>query len=113
MIKPKQLVLVHGTPEATKYLADYCKNTSGVVQGRVFCPALFDSLDATIESHIYQVTLTDVLMSSLEFQQVKDAELSWVDARMILRKPLTIEGGSKVHSCCQVNMRWCPPFPCF
>lgn len=85
-IKPKQLILVHGLPESTRHLAEYCRNTPGCVQGRVFTPKLGEIVDATIESHIFQVTLTDVLMSSLQFQPVKDAELAWVDARVLMRK---------------------------
>lgn len=85
-IKPKQLIIVHGPPESTRHLADYCRNTPGCVLGRVFTPKVGEVVDATIESHIFQVTLTDVLMSSLQFQPVKDAELAWVDARVLMRK---------------------------
>lgn len=46
---------MHGTPEATHHLVQYCKNTPGVVQGRVFAPQLYETVDATVESHIYQV----------------------------------------------------------
>uniref|UniRef100_A0A915IT43 Cleavage and polyadenylation specificity factor subunit 2 n=1 Tax=Romanomermis culicivorax TaxID=13658 RepID=A0A915IT43_ROMCU len=60
------------------------------VKTRVFAPKLGEVIDATIESHIFQVTLTDVLMSSLQFQPVKDAELAWVDSRVNLRKNLAL-----------------------
>ncbi|VDP06542.1 unnamed protein product [Soboliphyme baturini] len=88
-IKPKQLVIVHALPEATRHLADYCRNTLSLVQGKVFTPRVGEVIDATIESHIYQVTLTDVLMSSLELQPLKDAELAWVDARVVINKQLS------------------------
>lgn len=67
-IKPKQLILVHGSAAATRHLAQYCEQTPGIVQGRVFTPRLGEIVDATIESHIFQVTLSDALMSSLLFQ---------------------------------------------
>ncbi|KAK0400699.1 hypothetical protein QR680_015406 [Steinernema hermaphroditum] len=83
-IKPKQLILVHGSPEATQHLSDYVKEND-LVQGSVFTPCLGEVVDATIESHILQVVLNEQLMSSLVFQKVKDAELAWIDAR-VLRK---------------------------
>uniref|UniRef100_A0A915AJI3 Cleavage and polyadenylation specificity factor subunit 2 n=2 Tax=Parascaris univalens TaxID=6257 RepID=A0A915AJI3_PARUN len=87
-VKPKQLVIVHGSAAATRHLAQYASET-GIVQGKIFTPRLGEIVDATIESHIYQVTLSDALMSSLIFQTVKDAELSWLDARIARRKAIT------------------------
>ncbi|KHN82608.1 putative cleavage and polyadenylation specificity factor subunit 2 [Toxocara canis] len=87
-IKPKQLIIVHGSAAATRHLAQYAAE-SGCVQGKIFTPRLGEIVDATIESHIYQVTLSDALMSSLIFQTVKDAELSWLDARISKRKAIT------------------------
>lgn len=86
-IKPKQLVIVHGSAPATRHLAEYCRQNN-VVQGKIFTPMLGDVVDATIESHIFQVTLSDQLMSSLLFQTVKDAELSWLDARIIKKSAI-------------------------
>uniref|UniRef100_A0A1I8ANQ7 Cleavage and polyadenylation specificity factor subunit 2 n=1 Tax=Steinernema glaseri TaxID=37863 RepID=A0A1I8ANQ7_9BILA len=83
-IKPKQLILVHGSPESTRYLADHVKENE-LIQGSVFTPSLGEVVDATIESHILQVVLNEQLMSSLSFQKVKDAEMAWIDAR-VLRK---------------------------
>lgn len=78
-IKPRQLVLIHGSAEATKSLAEYCRNTSGMVQGRVFTPRVKEQVDATTESHIFQVKLKDYLVTALEFSKAKDAELAWID----------------------------------
>jgi hypothetical protein len=60
---------------------------AGIASDRVFTPRVGDVVDATIESHIYQVTLSDSLMCSLLFQPVKDAELSWIDAKIAINKP--------------------------
>ncbi|KAL3098020.1 hypothetical protein niasHT_027565 [Heterodera trifolii] len=86
-IKPKQLVIVHGTAAATRHLAQYCQEQQ-IVQGKIFTPSLGEVIDATIESHIFQVTLSDQLMSSLLFQTVKEAELSWLDARIIRKSAI-------------------------
>ncbi|KAI1724503.1 metallo-beta-lactamase superfamily domain-containing protein [Ditylenchus destructor] len=84
-IKPKQLVIVHGSVPATHHLSNYCLQNQ-IVQGNVYTPSLGESIDLTIESHIIQVTLSDQLMSSLTFQSVKDADLCWLDARLIRKK---------------------------
>jgi cleavage and polyadenylation specificity factor subunit 2 len=82
MIKPRRLILVRGSPEATESLANYCK-ASGCVSNKIFTPKLYETVDATTESHIYQVKLKDSLVSSLSFAQSKDgAELSWVEAEI-------------------------------
>ena len=80
MIKPRRLVLVRGPPEATSALREYALSPIGGVTGRVFAPRLLETVDATTESHIYQVKLKDSLVSSLCFATSKDgAELAWVE----------------------------------
>ena len=49
-------IIVHGTKEATSSLANYCRSARDIVQGRVFEPSLNEVIDATTESHIYQVS---------------------------------------------------------
>ncbi|XP_060555652.1 cleavage and polyadenylation specificity factor subunit 2-like [Ruditapes philippinarum] len=78
-IKPRQLILVHGSEEATQSLAEYCRNTQGMIQGNVFTPKIGETVDATTESHIFQVKLKDYVVTALEFSKAKDAELAWID----------------------------------
>ena len=46
---------------------------------------------------VHKVRLTDALVSQLNFQKGKDAELAWIDAKIVLRenqvdaKPMTVE----------------------
>lgn len=67
-IRPKQIVLVHGSEQSTEVLAEHYRQSGDV--DKVFTPKPGDSVDLTIESHIYQVILSDPLMSSLAFQPV-------------------------------------------
>ncbi|XP_022244623.1 cleavage and polyadenylation specificity factor subunit 2-like isoform X2 [Limulus polyphemus] len=83
MCKPRRLILVRGSPTAIDSLASYCQN-SGLVQGKVFIPKLYEWVDATTESHIYQVKLKDSLVSSLNFARAKEAELAWVDGEIVM-----------------------------
>ena len=80
-IRPKQLILVHGTEEATRSLGEYCQK-GGFVERNVYCPNIGDVIDATTERHIYQVRLRDQLVSSLTFERAGDMELAWVDGQL-------------------------------
>ncbi|KAK3802172.1 hypothetical protein RRG08_050058 [Elysia crispata] len=83
LIKPKQLILVHGSEEATRSLGEYCQ-ASGFVEGSVYCPNIGDLIDATTERHIYQVRLRDHLVSSLTFYRARDMELAWLDGQLTM-----------------------------
>lgn len=53
-MKPRQLVIVHGPPEASLDLAESCKAFSKDI--KVYTPKLQETIDATSETHIYQVS---------------------------------------------------------
>ncbi|XP_054716090.1 cleavage and polyadenylation specificity factor subunit 2-like [Uloborus diversus] len=86
LIKPRRLIIVRGPTEATESLSSYC--LSGTVQGKVFTPHLLETVDATTESHIYQVKLKDSLVSSLDFVKSKDVELAWVDGEIVMEETI-------------------------
>ncbi|XP_065053263.1 cleavage and polyadenylation specificity factor subunit 2-like [Rhopilema esculentum] len=86
LVKPRQLILVHGTEKATEHLLEYCKKNLGMTSGTVFAPRIGETIDATRESHIYQVKLKDSLVSSLSFAQTREAELAWVDGRLVIER---------------------------
>lgn len=52
----------------------------------------FQVVDATTESHIYQVKLRDSLVSSLQFSKAKNAELAWLDGEIIAEEHLAPDG---------------------
>ncbi|KAI2652297.1 Cleavage and polyadenylation specificity factor subunit 2 [Labeo rohita] len=83
-MKPRQLIIVHGPPEASQDLADSCKAFSGK-DIKVYTPKLQETVDATSETHIYQVRLKDSLVSSLQFCKAKDTELAWIDGVLDMR----------------------------
>lgn len=59
-MKPRQLVIVHGPPEASLDLAESCKAFSKDI--KVYTPKLQETIDATSETHIYQVSLSKRLL---------------------------------------------------
>ena len=52
-LRPRRIVLVRGSPKDTELLAQQAQN----VGARVFIPARGETLDATTETHIYQVII--------------------------------------------------------
>ncbi|CAD5125049.1 unnamed protein product [Dimorphilus gyrociliatus] len=78
-IKPRQLILVHGDKSATENLANYC-SSQNLVNGNILTPDLYEIVDTTTESHIFQVRMKDSLVSALQFEKTKDVEVSWIDA---------------------------------
>lgn len=62
-MKPRQLVIVHGPPEASLDLAESCKAFSKDI--KVYTPKLQETIDATSETHIYQVSLSTGSFCSL------------------------------------------------
>lgn len=78
-LRPRRVIVVRGSPENVNAIAKHCSQSIGA---RVFTPNKFDVVDATTENHIYQVKLTEALVTKLQFQKVKDAEVAWIDAKL-------------------------------
>lgn len=93
-IKPRRLILVHGSIDATLSLAKYCESIqSDIFLDKVFTPRVGEVVDATTESHIYQVRLKDSLVSSLHFTTSKDgAQLAWVDGKIEMPEEESLMG---------------------
>lgn len=82
-LRPRRVIIVRGTPSSTGFIAKYCKEN---LSAKVFAPQRGESIDATTESHIYQIKLTESLVSQLFFQKGgKDAEVTWIDAKVVQR----------------------------
>ena len=58
------------------------KGTDASSGNKAFIARKGETIDATIESHIYQVRLKDSLLSSLVFGKARDAEVTWIDAQL-------------------------------
>lgn len=64
-MKPRQLVIIHGPPEASLDLAESCKAFSKDI--KVYTPKLQETIDATSETHIYQVSCSTGLLLYVSF----------------------------------------------
>lgn len=50
-LKPRRVIVVRGTEEDTTLMAKHCES----IGARVFAPKKLETVDATSETHIYQV----------------------------------------------------------
>lgn len=81
-LRPRRVVIVRGLPENIDLVSKHCMQNIGA---RTFVPNKGDIVDATTESHIYQVRLTEALVTQLFFQKGKDAEVAWIDSEVVIR----------------------------
>ncbi|XP_014237486.1 probable cleavage and polyadenylation specificity factor subunit 2 [Trichogramma pretiosum] len=81
-LRPRRVILVRGSQKDSDKMAQKAQ----LAGARVFIPTKGETMDVTTETHIYQVRLTDALVSSLKFSRGKsDTELAWVDAAITAR----------------------------
>lgn len=74
--KLRQLIIIHGSEEATDHLSDYCAENMELEMIR--SPESGKHVNIALETNIYQVKLKDDLVSSLNFQERDEHELAWV-----------------------------------
>jgi cleavage and polyadenylation specificity factor subunit 2 len=89
-LRPRRVVVVRGSESSSQMVASHCEQNIG---SKVFTPHRGEIIDATTETHIYQVRLTEALVSELEFQKGKDAEIAWINGRITIRNKV-IESAS-------------------
>ena len=89
-LRPRRVVVVRGSESSSQLIASHCEQNIG---SKVFTPHRGEIIDATTETHIYQVRLTEALVSELEFQKGKDAEIAWINGKITIRNKV-IESAS-------------------
>lgn len=81
-LRPRRVVVVRGSESSSQLVANHCEQNIG---SKVFTPHRGEVIDATTETHIYQVRLTEALVSELEFQKGKDADIAWINGKINIR----------------------------
>ncbi|RUS30806.1 hypothetical protein BC938DRAFT_478934 [Jimgerdemannia flammicorona] len=74
-------ILVHGSEEATRDLEQACLSMDQMTR-EVFAPDVGEVLNVSAATNIYQVKLTDALVSSLKFSKLDDYELARISGRI-------------------------------
>ncbi|XP_049826787.1 probable cleavage and polyadenylation specificity factor subunit 2 isoform X2 [Aethina tumida] len=82
-LKPRRIILVRSPEENSKIIEKHCQDS---VSGKIFTPEKGEAIDATSETHIYQVRLMDRLSHSLKFIKTKDGDIAWIDGQLIARE---------------------------
>lgn len=81
-VAPRKLILVRGTPAAIDHLAQHAEQTLKHVCKSVTAPNIAECVDLTSDTSIFKLRLKESLLDSLEFSQVGDYELAYVDGRL-------------------------------
>lgn len=98
--KPRAIVGLRANTNALQALKKHCES-EGIE--KIFTPNSGDVVDATTESHIYQVRLTDNLMCGVAWRNAGDVELAWLSA-VVTSRPLQRESDSAVEDTLDVMM---------
>lgn len=87
-VNPKKLIIVNGTEESTKHLIKFCQESQSITN-EVYAPLVEESVNVSSASNVYQVKLTDALLSSLAVTKLGEHELSYVCGRIVYDEGVT------------------------
>ncbi|KAK9693101.1 hypothetical protein K7432_014071 [Basidiobolus ranarum] len=80
-VNPRKLILIHGTEEATEDLMNSCLQIDEMTK-EIFAPKVGEMVNVSSATNIYQVKLTDSLVSSLNFSKLDDYELAHITGKI-------------------------------
>ncbi|ORX89542.1 hypothetical protein K493DRAFT_233166 [Basidiobolus meristosporus CBS 931.73] len=80
-VNPRKLIIIHGTEEATKDLMNSCLQVDEMTK-EIFAPRVGEMINVSSATNIYQVKLTDSLVSSLNFSKLDDYELAHITGKI-------------------------------
>ncbi|KAJ1930344.1 hypothetical protein IWQ60_000365 [Tieghemiomyces parasiticus] len=78
---PKKLVLVHGDPASTEYLAQVCLASEQITH-EVLTPSVGETLNVSTGQLTLKVTLTDALFTSLRLDSLRGYQFAPVSGRL-------------------------------
>lgn len=81
-IQPKKLILIRGTEEATNSIVDFLTERE-FIEDDIIVPKVGELVNISAATNIYQIKMTDSLMSSLKFSRVNDYELAFLGGRVM------------------------------
>ncbi|KAI9013228.1 beta-lactamase-like protein [Gaertneriomyces semiglobifer] len=76
-VQPRKLIFIHGSEDSTNHLLDHCLNTEALTS-EVFAPQIGETVNVSAATNIYQLKLTDSLVSSLRMAAINDYTLSYI-----------------------------------
>eukprot|EP00026_Physarum_polycephalum_P004310 Phypoly_transcript_04328.p1 GENE.Phypoly_transcript_04328~~Phypoly_transcript_04328.p1 ORF type:complete len:736 (+),score=97.57 Phypoly_transcript_04328:38-2209(+) len=82
-VAPRKLILVRGSQAAIDHLVQHAELTLKHTCKSVVVPNVAECVDLTSDTSIFKLRLKDTLLDNLDFAQVGDYELAYVDGRLI------------------------------
>ncbi|CAD6190076.1 unnamed protein product [Caenorhabditis auriculariae] len=87
-LMPRQVIIIHGSGQDTRELASYFRD-NGMDPDKIEAPNAGQWVDASVESYIYQVALSDAILADINFHEAPDGNaLAWIDARIIEKESM-------------------------
>ncbi|KAJ3343248.1 hypothetical protein HDU93_009232 [Gonapodya sp. JEL0774] len=90
-LRAKKIILVRGPPTATEALSAFCLSSPSLTN-EVVAPRVGETVNVSTARNMYQIKLTDQLVSSLRMARLGDYQLAFVDG--VIRFPA--EGGDPI-----------------
>ncbi|KXS20522.1 hypothetical protein M427DRAFT_66501 [Gonapodya prolifera JEL478] len=90
-VRAKKIILVHGLQAATDYMQSFCLSNPSLTN-EVVAPRVGETVNVSTARNMYQIKLTDQLVSSLRMARLGDYQLAFVDG--VIRFPP--EGGDPI-----------------
>ncbi|ETW02661.1 hypothetical protein, variant [Aphanomyces invadans] len=78
-VKPRKLILVHGTPETTAGLQEYVQSTMEQCEA-VYTPQANERIDIESDTTVYKLSLKESLYSSAYFQKVGSHDVAYINS---------------------------------
>ena len=80
-VKPRKLILVHGTPETTLALKNFALKSINYCDA-VFTPKAMECVDIESDTNVYKLQIKESLYSSARFERVGNHEVAYLSAKM-------------------------------
>ncbi|KAG2527396.1 hypothetical protein JM18_003648 [Phytophthora kernoviae] len=103
-VKPRKLILVHGTEKTTSELKKFVESSIPLCEA-VFTPNVMECIDIESDTNVYKLSVKESLYTSAVFRKVGSHEVAYVTGQLALSEtssvpvlqPLNENGGQTTH----------------
>ncbi|CAI5731256.1 unnamed protein product [Peronospora destructor] len=103
-VKPRKLILVHGTEKTTDELKKFVESSIPMCEA-VFTPNVMECIDIESDTNVYKLSLKESLYTSAVFRKVGSHEVAYVtglfalpeNSSVPMLQPLNENGGQTTH----------------
>ncbi|RLN63180.1 hypothetical protein BBJ28_00009742 [Nothophytophthora sp. Chile5] len=103
-VKPRKLILIHGTEETTSELKKFVESSIPLCEA-VFTPNVMECIDIESDTNVYKLAVKEALYTSAVFRKVGGHEVAYVTGQLALSEnssvpvlqPLNENGGQTTH----------------